>query len=61
MGDLMNRLLEIFRYELARWRLRSALRPIERQIADARRNHKPVRHLIQAKRTLVLYGLRGPK
>ncbi len=57
----MNRLLEIFRYELARWRLRRALRPIERQIADARRNHKPVRHLIQAKRTLVLYGLRGPK
>jgi hypothetical protein len=61
MGDLMNRLLEIFRYEFARWRLRRALRPIERQIADARRNHKPVRHLIQAKRALVLYGLRGSR
>ena len=54
----MNRLLEILRYQLARWRLRRALRPIERQIADARRNHKPVRHLIQAKRSLILYGLR---
>ncbi len=57
----MNRLLEIFRYEFARWRLRRALRPILRQIADARRDHKPVRHLIQAKRALVLYGLRGSR
>jgi hypothetical protein len=57
----MNRLLEILRYELARWRLRRAIRPIERQIAEARRNHKPVRHLIQAKRSLVLFGLRGPR
>jgi hypothetical protein len=57
----MNRLLEILRYELARWRLRRAIRPIERQIAEARRNHKPVRHLIQAKRSLILFGLRGPR
>jgi hypothetical protein len=57
----MKRLLEILRYELARWRLRRAIRPIERQIAEARRNHKPVRHLIQAKRSLVLFGLRGPR
>ena len=57
----MNRLLEILRYELARWRLRRALRPIELQIRDARRAHKPVRHLLQAKRSLILFGLRGAR
>ena len=55
----MNRLLEILRYQIARWRLRRALRPIERQIRDARRDHKPVRHLLQAKRSLILFGLGG--
>lgn len=55
------RLVEVIRYEFARWRLRRALRPIERQIEAARRAHKPVRKLIQAKRTLVLFGLRGPR
>jgi len=54
----MKRLLETFRYHLARWRLRRALRPIERQIEAARRAHKPVRGLIQAKRSLILFGLR---
>lgn len=55
----MTRLLETIRYELARWRLRRALRPIELQIRDARRAHKPVRHLIQARRSLILFGLKG--
>lgn len=57
----MNRFLEILRYEIARWRLRRALRPIEQQIRDARRAHKPVRHLLQAKRALILFGLRGAR
>lgn len=38
------------RYALAKWRLRRILRPIDRQIAAARRSHKPVAHLIAAKR-----------
>lgn len=57
----MNRLLETIRYHWSAWRLRRALRPIERQIRDARRAHKPVRHLLQAKRTLILFGLRGAR
>lgn len=55
----MNRLLETLRYHWSGWRLRQTTRHIDRQISDARRAHKPVRHLIQAKRELILFGLRG--
>ena len=55
----MTRLLETIRFHWTGWRLRQAMRPIDRQIRDARRAHKPVRHLLQAKRELILYGLKG--
>jgi len=51
--------MERLRYALAKWRLRRVTRPLDRQIAEARRKHKPVRHLQQAKRDLVLAGLMG--
>lgn len=57
----MSRIIEDVRYGFARWRLRRALRPIERQIEAARRAHKPVRHLMQAKRSLILFGLRSAR
>lgn len=57
----MTRLLETIRYHLARWRLRRVLRPIEKEIAAARRRHRPVNHLIEAKRSLILFGLRGAR
>lgn len=57
----MKRFLEPIRYHWSRWQMRRALRPIELQIRDARRAHKPVRHLIQAKRELILFGLRGQR
>ena len=57
----MNRVLEILRYETARWRLRRVLRPIEKQIDTARRRHRPVNHLIAAKRSLIHSGLRGAR
>lgn len=57
----MNRILETIRYEVARWRLRRVLRPIEKQIDTARRRHLPVKHLIEAKRSLINYGLRGAR
>jgi len=49
------------RYMLARWRLRRVLRPIDNQIASARKGHKPVAHLLEAKRALVNYGLGGAR
>lgn len=57
----MNRVLETVRYEWARWRLRRVLRPIEKQIDTARRRHQPVSHLLEAKRSLILFGLRGAR
>ena len=57
----MTRILEALRYHWTGWCLRRALRPIDRQIRDARRAHKPVRHLLQAKRELILFGLRGAR
>lgn len=57
----LRTIIERTRYALARWRLRQALRPIDKRINAARRAHKPVRHLIQAKRALILFGLRGAK
>lgn len=52
-------MLARLRYTVTRWRLRRVLRPIDRQIAAARRRHKPVAHLLAAKREVVLAGLRG--
>lgn len=57
----MTRLIETIRYEWARWRLRRVLRPIEKQIDTARRRHQPVSHLIEARRSLILFGLRGAR
>lgn len=47
------------RYAIARWRLHWVTRPIDRQIAEARRRHKPVKHLMAAKASLIEAGLRG--
>lgn len=41
------------------WRFRQLTRPIDRQIADARKKHQPVKHLLQAKSDLVHSALRG--
>jgi hypothetical protein len=49
----MTRLFEPVRYAVARWRLRRVMRPIDRQISAARRKHKPVAHLMAAKRAVI--------
>lgn len=49
------------RYTYSRWKLRRIMRPIEREIAKARRLHKPVKHLIQARQDLIHWGLRGAR
>ncbi len=46
-----------FLYHYTRFRLRWALRPIDRQIKEARRRHMPVKHLLAAKQALVHDGL----
>lgn len=47
------------RYWWTRFRLRRLTRPIDRQIAAARRKHRPVRHLLEAKASLIRFGLEG--
>lgn len=47
------------RYAFAKWRLSRVTRPIDRQIAEARRRHKPVRHLMAAKASLIASALQG--
>ncbi|MFN4296771.1 MAG: hypothetical protein ACK4FB_07995 [Brevundimonas sp.] len=47
------------RYAFTRWRLRRFTRPIDRQIATARRKHKPVNHLIAARQSFVHAALAG--
>ncbi|MDO9334968.1 MAG: hypothetical protein Q7T61_01075 [Caulobacter sp.] len=47
------------RQAVASWRFRQLTRPIDRQIADARKKHQPVKHLLQAKSDLVHAALRG--
>lgn len=47
------------RYLYAKWRLSRFLRPINRQIADARKAHKPTAHLLQARRALIHAALAG--
>lgn len=49
------------RYWWTRFRLRRLTRPIDRQIASARRRHKPVRHLLEAKASLIRFGLEGAR
>jgi len=46
------------RYAFTKWRLSRVTRPIDRQIADARRRHKPVRHLMAAKEAVITAALR---
>jgi hypothetical protein len=45
------------RYALAKWRMRQVMKPIDRQIAAARRRNKPVAHLQAAKTALVHQAL----
>lgn len=54
-------MLTSFRYYWTRFQLRRLMRPIDRQIATARRRHKPVAHLIAAKQALIHSGLEGAK
>lgn len=53
-----QRVTEPVRYARAKWALRKVMRPIDRQIEDARRQHKPVKHLLQARTALLNYGLK---
>lgn len=46
------------RYAFTKWRLSRVTRPIDRQIAEARRRHKPVRHLMAAKEAAIISALR---
>ena len=41
------------------WRFRHMTRHFDRQIADARRKHRPVAHLLSAKSAFVHAALRG--
>lgn len=47
------------RYAFTKWRLSRVTRPIDRQIAEARRRHKPVRHLMAAKEAVIKTALSG--
>lgn len=38
---------------IARWRFKRATRKIDRQIAEARRLHQPVRYLLERKKGMV--------
>lgn len=53
-----QRAAEPIRYARAKWALRKVMRPINKQIETARRQHKPVKHLLSARRSLLNYGLR---
>lgn len=55
---LFQRMAEPIRYARAKWALRKVMRPINSQIEAARRQHKPVKHLLAARRSLLNYGLR---
>lgn len=46
------------RHFVTGWRFRRLTRPIDRQIADARKRHQPVKHLLAAKTSLVHAALR---
>jgi len=54
-------MLASLRYYWTRFQLRRVMRPIDRQIATARRQHKPVAHLIAAKQALLHSGLEGAR
>lgn len=51
-------MIRFVKQQIAAWRFRRLTRPIDRQIADARRKHQPVKHLLQAKSDLVHSCLR---
>lgn len=53
-----QRVTEPIRYARAKWALRKVMRPINSKIEAARRQHKPVKHLLQARTALLNYGLR---
>lgn len=47
------------RYALTRWQVRRLTRHVDRQIAKARRLHRPVNHLLAAKQAIVHDALRS--
>lgn len=51
-------MIQRIRQAVASWRFRRFTRPIDRQIEEARRRHRPTAHLLQAKRELVHHALR---
>lgn len=52
-------MIKRIRQAVASWRFRQITKPIDRQIADARKKHQPVKHLLAAKTSLVHAALRG--
>lgn len=52
-------MIKRIRQAVASWRFRRLTRPIDRQIAEARKKHQPVKHLLAAKTSLVHAALRG--
>lgn len=55
----IQRAAEPIRYARAKWALRRVMKPLDKQIAAARRQHKPVKHLLSARTALLNHGLRG--
>lgn len=53
-----QRATEPIRYARSKWALRKVMRPINKQIETARRHHRPVKHLLSARRSLLNYSLR---
>ncbi len=55
----MTHLPSFIRFTLARWRFRKEFAHIDKAISEARRAHKPVRHLLKAKAAVLHHALAG--